>query len=173
MVSGFLISPKDQLRMRSGDAIPIWIWSNVSGLAIWLVNLVSSCMLSHPVGVKSWCGRAGGRYAARSRLFRRLRPRVLVLVALVERREFDVETQRTHFLHEHVEALRDAGLEGVVALDDRLVDLGPADHVVGLHGEHFLQRVGGAVGLQRPDLHLAEALAAELRLAAERLLGDQ
>src|SRR3546814_8257635 len=28
-------------------------------------------------------------------------------------------------------------------------------------------------GLQGPDLHLAEALAAELRLAAQRLLGDQ
>jgi hypothetical protein len=30
-----------------------------------------------------------------------------------------------------------------------------------------------AVGLERPDLHLAEPLAAELRLAAERLLGDE
>jgi len=29
-------------------------------------------------------------------------------------------------------------------------------HVVGLHRQHFLQRVGGAVGLQRPHLHLAE-----------------
>ena len=36
-----------------------------------------------------------------------------------------------------------------------------------------LQGVGGAVGLQGPDLHLAEALAAELGLAAQRLLGDQ
>ena len=35
------------------------------------------------------------------------------------------------------------------------------------------KRVGGAVGLERPHLHFAEALAAELRLAAERLLGDQ
>src|SRR5205823_15120876 len=31
----------------------------------------------------------------------------------------------------------------------------------------------GAVGLERPDLHLAEALAAELRLAAERLLRNE
>ena len=46
-------------------------------------------------------------------------------------------------------------------------------HVVGLDGEHFLQGVGGAVGFERPDLHFAEALAAELRLAAQRLLGDQ
>ena len=56
---------------------------------------------------------------------------------------------------------------------DRLVDLGPARHVVGLDRQHLLQGVGRAVGLQRPALHLAEALAAELRLAAERLLRDQ
>src|ERR1035437_9257320 len=30
-----------------------------------------------------------------------------------------------------------------------------------------------AVGLQGPDLHLAEPLAAELRLASQRLLGDE
>ena len=93
--------------------------------------------------------------------------------AFVDAIELDVEAEAAHFLDEHVEALRDAGLERVVALDDRLVDLGAADHVVRLHRQHFLQRVGGAVGLERPDLHFAEALAAELRLAAQRLLGDE
>jgi hypothetical protein len=38
---GFLISPNDQERMRSGEAMPIWIWSNVSGLATGLAKLVS------------------------------------------------------------------------------------------------------------------------------------
>jgi hypothetical protein len=72
--------------------------------------------------------------------------------------------------------LNDSGIDGlgdVLALDDRLVGLDAADGVVGLDGEHLLQRVGGAVGLERPDLHLAEALAAELRLAAQRLLRDE
>ena len=87
--------------------------------------------------------------------------------------ELDVEAETAHFLDQHVEAFRNAGLEGVVALDDRLIDLGPADHVIRLHRQHFLQRVGGAIGLQRPHLHFAEALAAELRLAAQRLLGDE
>src|SRR6185312_4453946 len=36
--------------------------------------------------------------------------------------------------------------------------------------EHLLQGVRSAVGLERPDLHLAEALAAELSLAAQGLL---
>ena len=48
-----------------------------------------------------------------------------------------------------------------------------AVHVVRLDGQHFLQRVRGAVGLERPHFHFAEALAAELRLAAQRLLRDQ
>jgi hypothetical protein len=81
--------------------------------------------------------------------------------------------ERPHFLDENVEALRNAGLEGVVAAHDGLVDLGTSGHVVRLHRQHFLQRVGGAVGFERPDLHLAEALAAELRLAAQRLLGHE
>ena len=55
----------------------------------------------------------------------------------------------------------------------RFVDAGAALHVVGLDGEQFLQRVGRAVGFQRPDFHFAEALAAVLRLAAQRLLGDE
>ena len=36
-----------------------------------------------------------------------------------------------------------------------------------------MQGVGRAVGLQRPDLHFAEALSAVLRLAAQRLLGHE
>src|SRR3546814_983684 len=81
--------------------------------------------------------------------------------------QLDIETKRTHFLDEHVEALRNAGLEGIVALDDRFVDLGAADHVVGFHRQHFLQGICSAIGLKRPDLHFAEALAAELCLRSE------
>ena len=76
-------------------------------------------------------------------------------------------------LHEHLEGLRHAGLGGRLALDDRLVHLGAALHVVGLDGQKLLQHVRGAVALDRPDFHFAEALAAELRLAAERLARDE
>ena len=87
--------------------------------------------------------------------------------------DVDVERQRLHLLEQHLEGLGDRRLGDVLALDDRLVGLHAPDGVVGLDREHLLQRVGGAEGLQRPHLHLAEALAAELRLAAQRLLGDQ
>ena len=84
-----------------------------------------------------------------------------------------VERERLHLLQQHLEGLGDRRLGDVLALDDRLVGLHAPDRVVGLDGEHLLQRVRGAVRLERPHLHLAEALAAELRLAAQRLLGDE
>ena len=86
--------------------------------------------------------------------------------------DLDVEAEGLHLLDEHLEALGDAGLGDVLALDDGLVDLHAAEHVVGLDGEQLLQAVGGAVGLEGPHLHLAEALATELGLPAQRLLGD-
>src|SRR5690242_15188358 len=87
--------------------------------------------------------------------------------------QLHIERERTHFLDEDVERFRNTGLERVFAADDRFVDLGAARDVVGLHRENFLQRVGGAVRLERPDLHFAETLAAELGLAAQRLLRDE
>src|SRR5580698_7185520 len=87
--------------------------------------------------------------------------------------EFDIKAEGLQLADQHVERFRHAGLDGCLALDDGLVDLGAAEYVVGLGGEQLLQDVGGAVGFERPNLHLAEALATELRLAAQRLLGDK
>src|SRR6266550_4611180 len=67
-----------------------------------------------------------------------------------------VEAERLHLLDEDLERLGDAGFGDVLALDDRLVDLDPAEDVVGLDGQQLLQRVGRAVGLEGPHLHLAE-----------------
>src|SRR5690348_7632987 len=87
--------------------------------------------------------------------------------------ELDVEPERADFLDQHVERLRDTGLERVVATDDRLVDLGTAGNVVRLDRQHFLEGVRGAIRFERPHFHFAETLAAELRLATERLLSDE
>src|SRR5438067_1872207 len=87
--------------------------------------------------------------------------------------DVDVERQRLHLLEQHLEGLGNRRLGDVLALDDRLVGLHAPDGVVGLDREHLLEGVRGAVGLERPHLHLAKALAAELRLAAQRLLGDE
>src|SRR6476620_4285144 len=74
----------------------------------------------------------------------------------VAAQDLDVETQGLHLLEEDLERLRDARAGDVVRLDR----------------QQLLERVGGAVRLEGPDLHLTEALATELGLTAERLLGD-
>src|SRR5216684_3344393 len=94
-------------------------------------------------------------------------------LALVLAQDLDPEREPFQLLDQHAERFRDAGLQRVVALDDRLVGFDAADDVVGLDGQDLLQDVRGAVSLERPHLHLAEALAAELRLPAQRLLGDE
>src|SRR5437773_1617763 len=80
-------------------------------------------------------------------LFRRLggaRARgLLILLRIVK---VDVETERTHFLDQHVEAFRNARLERVVAAHNRLIDLGAAGDVVRFHGQHLLQGIGGTIG---------------------------
>ena len=72
--------------------------------------------------------------------------------------------------------LNDAGTFGSLIVSPRMIDsyaaARPID-VVGFDGEHFLERVARAIAFQCPHFHFAEALSAELRLAAERLLGDQ
>src|SRR5690606_29223099 len=85
----------------------------------------------------------------------------------------DRQAERLELLHEHVERLRDPRLGQVLALDDRLVDAAASRDVVGLHRQDLLERVRRAVRLERPHFHLTETLAAELRLAGERLLRDE
>src|SRR6266540_1426646 len=81
-------------------------------------------------------------------------------LALVLAQDLDPKREPLQLLDQHAERLRDAGLERVIALDDRFVRLDAADDVVGLDGQDLLQDVGGAICLERPHLHLAEALAA-------------
>src|SRR3989440_4862506 len=87
--------------------------------------------------------------------------------------DLDAQRQAFELLDQHPERFRNACLERVLALDDRLVGLDAAHDVVGLDRQDLLQDVRGTVGFQRPDFHFAKPLAAELRLAAQRLLGDQ
>src|SRR5215203_1756 len=60
--------------------------------------------------------------------------------------KLDVQRQALDLVAENVEAGRRAGLQRVLALDHRLVDLRPALHVVALDGQQLLQDVGRAVG---------------------------
>ena len=85
----------------------------------------------------------------------------------------DIQAQRLKLLEENLEGLRNARARDVGSLNDRLVCLDTADDIIRLHGQNLLQRVGCAVCLECPDLHFSETLAAELSLAAQRLLCNQ
>src|SRR5438270_8081668 len=173
MVSGFLTSPFDHVRIESAVARPMRSWSK---------SLTSSTYSPSPL--ETICTPALVLFVRPSFRTGEVDAELLggtedVLVELphldlLARRGQDlhIEAEGLHLLDEHLEGLGDAGLGDVLALDDGLVDLHAAEHVVGLDGEQLLQGVGGAVGLEGPDLHLPEALATELRLPAQRLLGD-
>src|ERR1700686_3607318 len=87
--------------------------------------------------------------------------------------QLNVQAERLQLAHEDVERFGHAGLDARFALDDGLVNLRAAIGAGRLPREQLLQDVRCAIGFQRPDLHFAETLAAELRLAAERLLRNE
>src|SRR5512145_2594432 len=153
MVSGFFTSPCDQSRIFWGEASLIRIASNVMGFAGRSVSI--RCLLCSGVreagSDRGWPARgtrgsgspvhsvrcAACASSASSR-------RLLSIFG----HELDVESQALELLDQHVERLRRAGLEEVLALDDGLVDPVATLHVVRLDGEHLLQGVGGPIGLQ-------------------------
>ena len=201
MVSGFLTSPCDHARMSSAVARPMRSSSKTltSSKVSYFLRVPAtrrSCRrcwrplrVVGPAPAASVAGgRAGARQISSTLLASGRRDRSMPsssaarytsssvsrisIEAPSRGQHLDVQAQRLHLLDEHLERLRDARLGDVLALDDGLVDLHAAGHVVGLDGEQLLQRVGRAVRLERPDLHLAEPLATELRLTTQRLLRD-
>src|SRR5215510_1149496 len=152
MVSGFFTSPCDQSRIFCGAASLMRIAPNVMGFG---------CRSRRP-------HRSLTGLSSRTRLPKGRSVSILSIsssrrLLAVFGNELDVEGEALQLLHEHVEGFRGARLEEVLALHDGLVDPVAALHVVGLHGEHLLECVGGTVRLERPDLHFTEPLPAELR----------
>ena len=88
------------------------------------------------------------------------------------RKDSDIERQRAK-LQQHLKRFRNARFGNIFTLDDRLISLHTTHHVVRLNRKNLLKRMRRAVGLQRPNLHFAETLAAELRLSAQGLLRNQ
>src|SRR6185436_5846396 len=136
MVSGFFTSPYDHERIFSGEASPMRMASNSSSWVTCLKRSSSAFMFS-PCGGTFACSRPEGPMAC------------VPTIAF----EVDVNGEGADFLHQHVERFGHARLDLVLALDDVLVDLGASLRVVGLDGEHLLERVRGAVRFQRPHLH--------------------
>src|SRR5262249_37989476 len=154
----------DHSRIFSGDASEIRIALNESGSFGFSKKLKMS--------FTSWVSLYGLRRSRFSGYFAcHFFDRRLVFAR--RRRIFDqlhVQTGRLQLFQEHRERTGQPRLEHMLALDDRFVHACTTHYVVGLDSQELLQTVGRAVGLHRPDFHLAEALAAELSFSAQRLL---
>src|SRR3989304_7636626 len=155
MVSGLVTSPYDQERTCSGEARDMRrALKSLTSRAKEILSLLEAAHVDSELRDP----RGGG--------FRQ-GPPLLFFVQSLHR-----QSQALQLLHQHLEGLRHARLLDVLPLNDRFVGFYAADDVVRLDGEELLKDVGGPVGFQRPHLHLAEALPAELSLATQRLLRD-
>src|SRR5919204_1427113 len=151
MVSGFVTSPCDQLRIFSGEARLMRIESKSASALAKSKGLerykVSSIYFSGQWSVLSGQLRPMpfkglGRQLITSKLaFIRSRYAGTRRNALVRRRamrlpltfggldQFHIQAQRLQLAHQHVKRLWHAGLDGSFALDDGLVNLGAAVNV--------------------------------------------
>src|SRR3990172_4084985 len=157
MVSGLVTSPQDhQYR---------WPCSSSRSRSLASLGPRISSGLAMRIWMKSKLEPRGARALRKSIIV--AFPLFLALFSGAQRH---LEAQGLQFLDEDVERLGNPRLGEVLPLHDRLVHPAASVHIVRLDRQHFLEDVRRAVGLQRPHLHLAETLAAKLRLPGERLL---
>src|SRR5690606_35818292 len=87
--------------------------------------------------------------------------------------DMNLETQTHQLSKQHLEGFGHISFRKVLSLHDCLVDLGSSLHIVTLHGKHLFQDVCRTVCIECPHFHLSETLPSKLRLASQRLLGDE
>src|SRR5215469_14508731 len=154
MVSGFLTSPCDQSLMSSAVARPMrrsskkltsstWLSPNSPSVTRGSDRLARTCDSDLFDTARLAPGQVDAEFFSGPE-------DVLVCVAhldggAVAGQHLHVQAQRLHLLDQYLERLRNARLGYVLALDDCLVDLHPAEDVVGLDGQQLLQCVSGAV----------------------------
>src|SRR5271166_3250451 len=156
MVSGLVTSPCDQLRIFSGEARLMRIASK-SAIGFpssngFDRNKLSSCPavpfcgmqdpaafarpLAAPVCIgpsgAASCGSSGGSYLDPQRSVGGEGSGCNQGLVLVGLDQFHIQAERLQLANEHVERLGHTRLDGRFALDDGLVNLGAAIHVVGL-----------------------------------------
>src|SRR5262249_7662538 len=196
MVSGLVTSPWDQERIFSGLAREMRMESKSAIRLARSYGLLRYKVVSSLPGFRRGCGpfartdrlrtlkdnqrllpakHCRGYWPLDYKTFRAAGASLVgrFFLRLLALHQFNVKAERLQLANDNVERFRHARLDARLALDDGLVNLGAAINVVGLCREQFLQDVRGAVGFERPNFHFAEALAAELRLAAERLLRNE
>src|SRR5262245_39438952 len=126
MVSGFFTSPCDHSRMSSAVASPMRSSSKK------LTSSTGVCSLPRSDLVDAADALVGAPSQIDTQLLGRPEYLVVRLAHLeghaVAGEHLNVQAQRLQLLEQHLEGLRDARLRDVLALDDGLVDLHPAEH---------------------------------------------
>src|SRR3954464_15760548 len=164
MVSGFVTSPCDQLRIFSGEARLMRMASksvtallSSKGFERYKVFLLPDsrvrlsapewfCMLAHLPPVHFFAGPDRKHFrAGRNHELVSCGDACHLFLAFTGGDQLNVKTQRLQFTDQHVERLRHTRLDSSFALDDGLVDLGAAVNVVRFRREQLLQDVSRAV----------------------------
>src|SRR5450756_12627 len=89
------------------------------------------------------------------------------------RQRLQVQPQPTKFLHENIERLWRTRFKEVVSFCETFVSHTSALKIVRFDRQHLLQYGRGTIRLQGPHFHFSKALATELCLATDWLLGNE
>src|SRR5450830_816245 len=89
------------------------------------------------------------------------------------RQRLQVQSKPAKFLHENVERLWRTRFEEVVSFCETFVSHTSALKIVRFDRQHFLQYGRGTIRLQSPYFHFSKALATELCLTPDWLLGNE
>src|SRR5450830_296105 len=89
------------------------------------------------------------------------------------RQRLQVQPKPTKFFHKNVERLWRTRFEEVISFCETFVSHTSALKIVRFDRQHLLQYGRGTICLQGPYFHFSKALATELCLATDRLLGNE
>ena len=92
---------------------------------------------------------------------------------LVITKDTHIQCQRLKLFKKYLEGFRNTRLRNIITLNDRLIGLHTAYHIIRLHCKDLLQCVGCTICLKCPYLHLSETLSTKLSFTTQRLLCNQ
>src|SRR5690606_13406752 len=86
---------------------------------------------------------------------------------LILTEDLHIHAEALQFLNQYLERFWNARFRDVLALDDGFVSFDASYDVIRLNGKNLLQGVRCTISFERPNLHLTEALPAELGFTAK------
>src|SRR5699024_317325 len=171
IVSGFFTSPKDQERIFSDEAKPIFIYWNLltsinelSSLKFYQAQSSFSYIFSFSSSVLTQVNLIGCFILFGVSHFN-------LFIVLIE--NVDIKTKPLKFLHQYSEGFRHTRFRDIFSFDNRFIRLHASNCIVRFDCQDFLQGIRSTVCFKRPYLHLSETLSTELCFTTKRLLCNE